>query len=269
MISVLDWVGVMTYDFYGSWTPKAGPNAPLYGSTSTTDQGWIDNSVNHYLTQKSVPASKLLTGVPFYGWQFNASAMFGPSTGASQLHHNQIAPLLAAGWTRYWDSTTRVPHLINPAQNRVISYDDSASVSEKCAYVRSRGLGGVIIWALGQDYLNGEQPLLSEVGEGLSGVAGIPHRLVEAVPESIVLFQNFPNPFNGETTIRYAVRQSGHVSLVIYDLLGRRLMTPADAEFSPGVYAVSVRAQDLGSGVFFYVLTSRDGAISKRMIVLP
>ena len=269
MTSVLDWVGVMTYDFYGSWTSKAGPNAPLYGTTSTTDQGWIDNSVSFYLNQKHVPPSMLLTGVPFYGWQFNASAMFGPSSGASQLPYNQIAPLAEAGWTRYWDSTTRVPHLINPSQDRVISYDDTASISEKCAYVRSHGLGGVIIWALGQDYLNNDQVLLSTVGIGLSGTSGILRQLTQAVPESIALFQNFPNPFNGETRIRFAVRRPGHVSLTIYDLLGRKVLAPVDRNFSRGTYEVSIRSQELGSGVFFYRLAGQDGLLTRRMIVLP
>ena len=64
MNEVLDWVGVMTYDYYGSWTSKAGPNSPLYGTLTTTDQGWIDRSVNHYINEKGVSPSKLCIGIP-------------------------------------------------------------------------------------------------------------------------------------------------------------------------------------------------------------
>jgi chitinase len=269
MTSVLDWIGVMTYDFYGSWTPKAGPNAPLYGSVSTTDQGWTDNSVNHYVNLKGVPAAKLLTGVPFYGWQFNASAMYGPSTGASQLPHNQIAPLLESGWVRYWDSTTRVPHLVNPAQDRVISYDDSASVSEKCAYVRSRGLGGVIIWALGQDFRNARQPLLEVVKLELTTVTGLPRQIAGAVPESVTLFQNYHNPFNAETTIRYALGKPAHVSLAVFDILGRRIIQLHEGWQEQGYYEVRVQSRELGSGVFYYRLRTGECAVSRSMMVLP
>ncbi|MCX6136272.1 MAG: glycoside hydrolase family 18 protein [Ignavibacteriales bacterium] len=178
MSADFDWIGMMTYDFYGAWTSKAGPNAALYGNFSTNSEGWIDYSFGYYNSTRGVPKEKLLVGVPFYGQAFNASAMYGTSTSASQQSFTVIAPKVGAGWTRYWDSDGQVPYLINAAGTQVISYDDTQSVALKCAYVSTKGAGGVIIWALGQDQYQGRVPLLSTVGLSLHSMS------VEQVPAS-------------------------------------------------------------------------------------
>jgi GH18 family chitinase len=268
MREILDWVGVMTYDFYGSWTSKAGPNSPLYGNTSLTDQGWIDNSVSYY-KGKGVPLAKLLIGIPFYGWQFNASAMYGASSGATQLPYNSIAPLLQQGWTQTWDTTTKVPHIINADRTRVISYDDTVSISEKTNYVKAQQLGGTIIWALGQDYLlNGHQPLLNAVGNGLSATTGIAHAIAATIPKSCELVQNFPNPFNAQTRIRYHIAGAGQYVLRISDVLGRGVTTLADREHQPGSYEVSISSDALSSGVYLYRLSGEGTMLTRTMVVL-
>lgn len=268
MNEVLDWIGVMTYDFYGSWTSKAGPNSPLYGNATLAEWGWIDDSVSYY-KGKGVPLAKLLIGIPFYGWQFNASAMYGASSGASQLPYDSIAPLLQQGWTRTWDTTTKVPHIINADRTRVISYDDTVSISDKTSYVKAQQLGGTIIWALGQDYLlNGQQPLLSAVGNGLRTTTGIAHAIVATIPKSCELLQNFPNPFNAQTRIRYYIARAGRYVLRISDVLGRGVTTLADHEHQPGSYEVTISSDALSSGVYLYRLSGEGTMLTRTMVVL-
>ncbi|OGU18841.1 MAG: hypothetical protein A2059_00525 [Ignavibacteria bacterium GWA2_55_25] len=267
MKEVLDWIGIMTYDFYGSWTTKAGPNSALYGTVATTDQGWIDNSMIHYKA-KGIPAEKLLFGIPFYGWQFNASTLFGPSTGASQLTYNNIAPLLQQGWTRHWDLPTRTPFLVNPLKTRVISYDDSASIAEKAAYLKNQSLGGVILWALGQDYMNGQQPLLASLGAALKSTTSIPIMVGETPPLAFELSQNYPNPFNAQTRIRYHITRGGAYTLRLYDPLGREIDTLAEFTHQPGSYEVTVSSATLPSGVYLYRLTGGGFTLARTMVVL-
>lgn len=267
MKEVLDWIGIMTYDFYGSWTTKAGPNSALYGSAATTDQGWIDNSMAHYKA-KGIPAEKLLFGIPFYGWQFNASTLFGPSTGATQLTYINIAPLLQQGWVRHWDAPTRTPFLVNPQGTRVISYDDSTSIAEKVAYLKSQSLGGVIIWAIGQDFANGQQPLLKSLGTALSPATSIPLMVAGTVPQSFELSQNYPNPFNGQTRIRYHITQAGMYTLRLYDTLGREIDTLADFRHHAGIYEVTVSSATIPSGVYLYRLTGEGFTSTRTMTVL-
>jgi chitinase len=269
MNNVLDWMGVMTYDFYGSWAPwKAGPNSPLYPNYDPSTQGSIQESVTYY-KNKGVAGAKILIGTPFYGWQFNASSTYGSCTIASQKSYNTIAPLMQQGWNRSVDAKAHVPFLINAAQTSVISYDDSISIGEKMKYVKDQGIGGTIIWALGQDYTStGQQSLLRAVSLGLGLTTGIPERLTQSVPNSFQLLQNYPNPFNGQTQIRYLITHAGNYALCVYDLLGRQVERLVDAQHQPGSYQVSYSSQSLPSGVYVYRLSGEGLTVMRTMIVL-
>ena len=255
MKEVLDWVGVMTYDFYGSWLPTAGPNSPLYGSSSLT--GWIDQSVSYYKA-KGIPASKILIGTPFYGWQFNASAMYGTSTAASQIVYNSIVPFIQQGWIRQWDATTRVPHIVNPTQTRVISYDDAESIAGKMKYVRDQSLGGTIVWALGQDNFGGQQTLLDAVAIGLGLITDVRHAATNELPQEFRLDQNYPNPFNPTTAISYQLLANSFVNLKVYDVLGSEVATLVDGTRAAGVHTAHWDASSMPSGVYIYRLRVSD-----------
>lgn len=267
MSSVCDWIGVMTYDYYGSWTPKAGPTAPLYGNFSQTDQGWIDNSVSHYRA-KGVPSSKLLIGIPFYGWQFNASSLYGTSTSATQIRYSSIVPYISQGWIREWDMLSRTPYLLNPERTRVITYDDSLSIIEKCAYVNVQNLGGAIVWALGLDYVYGQQPLLNAVGVGFNRAVVVPELLSDLAPDSFTLMQNYPNPFNAQTRVRYQVPRPGPVSLALHDVMGRKVRVLVDRFHEPGTFELNLLLNELPSGVYLCRLTAPGVALTKMLVVL-
>jgi chitinase len=288
MINDIDWLGIMTYDFYGSWTATSGPNSALYGRWSVNNQGWIDDSFSYYSGTRGVTPAKLLIGVPFYGWTFNASTMYGASTGASQKPYQAIAPLIAQGWTRYWDSEGRVPYLVNGNATQVISYDDTASLRIKCEYVASKGIQGAIVWALGQDHVNGGQPLLDALGRGLGRVSGIGTEDRSPGPTTFVLSQNYPNPFNPTTTITFQVpepefqpasphAESGSwnlasVSLRVYDVLGREVAVLVNDRLAQGTYTVRFDASRLASGLYFYRFEGRAGGapmyVETRKLVL-
>ncbi len=74
------------------------------------------------------------------------------------------------------------------------------------------------------------------------------------VPEKFELHQNFSNPFNPSTTIRFDVRSSSNVSLKVYDVLGREVAVLADEYLRAGSYERVFDASDLSSGVYFYTL---------------
>ncbi|KUK91642.1 MAG: glycoside hydrolase family protein [Marinimicrobia bacterium 46_43] len=249
MNQILDWVGVMTYDYYGSWTNKAGPNAPLYGSISTTDQGWIDRSVKHYLNDKGVPPEKLCIGIPFYGWEFQASSLFGTSTGGTQRRYYEIEPLLKEGWIRHWDEETKTPWLRHPNQTHIISFDDQESITEKCSYILNHGLAGTIIWAIGQDQIDGKTPLLTVVGTELESF--IQTIQTPGIPMTTELYPNYPNPFNAETRIRFSVQKHTVVKILIYNIQGDLVKTLVDDVFSPGIYRVTFQGTGHPSGIYF------------------
>ena len=113
--------------------------------------------------------------------------------------------------------------------------------------------------------------LLSDLGilaRGEETVVKAETALSGAVPTSYSLEQNYPNPFNPSTTITYSLPRDGWVELAIFDALGRRAAALVDGERRAGIYAVTMEASDISSGVYFYRLKSKTAAITRRMTLL-
>lgn len=82
------------------------------------------------------------------------------------------------------------------------------------------------------------------------------------LPQKIVLFRNYPNPFNAETMIRLSLPRAGHVRLVLYDMLGRQVRVLADERLSAGFHSIPWDGRDAGgreaaSGMYFCKLHVR------------
>jgi photosystem II stability/assembly factor-like uncharacterized protein len=95
------------------------------------------------------------------------------------------------------------------------------------------------------------------------------------VPQEFALFQNYPNPFNPTTMITYTLSskerdgvRSQHVTLRVFDLLGREVATLVNEVKAPGKHEVKFDATSLPSGVYFYKLQSVSGSITKRMTLM-
>jgi hypothetical protein len=105
-----------------------------------------------------------------------------------------------------------------------------------------------------------------------STVAGVGQQISANVPGKYELMQNFPNPFNPSTEIRYNIKQSGVVKLKIYDLIGREIETLVNEYEKAGSYAVRFDAntskRGLASGVYFYRLESGSFVQIKKMLLL-
>jgi hypothetical protein len=93
--------------------------------------------------------------------------------------------------------------------------------------------------------------------------------IAEGLPTGFSLDQNFPNPFNPSTSIRFQVPEGGHVSLKVYSLLGQEVATILDEERQAGTYLATFDAHGLASGVYFYRLDAgRAASMTKRMLIL-
>lgn len=88
------------------------------------------------------------------------------------------------------------------------------------------------------------------------------------VPKAFVLHQNYPNPFNPTTTISYSIPEDSHVTLGLYDLLGRVVQILVDERQEAGAHEVPVDASSLASGVYFYRIQSGTFAQTKKLILL-
>ena len=88
------------------------------------------------------------------------------------------------------------------------------------------------------------------------------------VSSSVVLHQNYPNPFNPTTTIEYSLPTNSYVSLKVYDLLGREVITLKNEHQVAGKYSVKFNGSNLASGIYIYVMTADNVIVSKKMSIL-
>lgn len=89
-----------------------------------------------------------------------------------------------------------------------------------------------------------------------------------SVPLLFHLYQSYPNPFNPETAIRFTLPKEALVTLKVYDLLGRLVVTLVDDVRQAGEHQVNFRADNLPSGVYLYRLESGDKFLVQKMTVM-
>lgn len=167
--SLVDQVGLMTYDFIGPWSETTGLLAPLSappefhgGTVSRSISAWHD---------AGVPTSKLLMGVPFYayGWHQvteDANGLFQEGTGIHGDRPYRYIQGLMEHSTAYRDPVSQAPWLFDG--DVFWTYDDPVSVAYKASFARDQGLGGLMIWELGED--DGSAVLLRAAHQALKGV---------------------------------------------------------------------------------------------------
>jgi hypothetical protein len=97
-------------------------------------------------------------------------------------------------------------------------------------------------------------------------VLGVEKLSGKGVPTAFTLGQNYPNPFNPSTTISYGITASSHVTLKVYDMLGKEVVTLVNEAQSAGLYRVRFDASHLSSGLYFYRLTAGSTTAAKKML---
>ncbi len=168
----LDWINIMTYDFYNSLTKTTGHHTGLYRSPGAGDSDrYTEASVKQHL-EAGIPANKLVVGAAFYGRGFigakpENNGLYQPyeRSGGDYPYARLVREFInKQGFKRYWDSAARAPYLWNPDSNTLISYDDPESLKAKAEFVRAHHLGGIMYWEHSHDP---EEVLLNTIVEGL------------------------------------------------------------------------------------------------------
>jgi len=92
--------------------------------------------------------------------------------------------------------------------------------------------------------------------------------LEAGLPETYKLSQNYPNPFNPATKISWQVPVSGHVTLTVYNLLGKEVAVLVNGDKPAGSYETEFDASSLPSGTYFYTLQAGEFTHTMKMILL-
>ncbi len=88
------------------------------------------------------------------------------------------------------------------------------------------------------------------------------------IPDKFSLSQNFPNPFNPQTTINFSVPQQSNIKMVVYNAEGKEIMLLLNKTMDRGNYSVTFDGTNLPSGIYFYELTAGDYKSVKKMILI-
>ena len=153
----LDYATIMTYDLHGMWDTYTDLHAPLYMNNDTSPQykASVDSAVNAWINA-SFPADKLVLGIPFYGYLFSSvnntnNGLYQSYSGANSISYQLIVDnyLSKPTFTRHFHSQSMVPWLFDGSI--FISYEDPQSIAYKTDYIKSKKLGGAMVWELSQD----------------------------------------------------------------------------------------------------------------------
>ena len=117
-------------------------------------------------------------------------------------------------------------------------------------------------------------PISTEVGIGPAAVSvSATEKLIALIPNDFVLLQNFPNPFNPNTSIGYQLQSASPVAVTIYDLMGNVVNNLFSGAESPGYKSINWDATNnngdlVSSGMYFYKLQVGESFEIKRMMYL-
>ncbi|WP_157036309.1 glycoside hydrolase family 18 protein, partial [Streptomonospora alba] len=176
----LDFATVQGYDLAGPWSGTTGHHAPLYADGPAAPEESVHSAVQGYL-EHGLPAGKLVVGFPGFGrgWRgVPAGEAYGrgetpeaPASGDYGEHAASYAELQRRDGRRFFDPVNGTYWLIDG--NEWWSYDTPDTVAVKGAYVRDRGLGGLMLWNLDMDP-EGELVRAMETSLDASGGSGEP-----------------------------------------------------------------------------------------------
>ncbi len=97
---------------------------------------------------------------------------------------------------------------------------------------------------------------------------GVEGGLEDGLPRAFALYQNYPNPFNPTTTITYDIPQSSHVTLKVFDLIGREVAMLVNETQEAGTRSVVLNAGKLASGMYLYKLEAGTFSASRKLLLL-
>jgi chitinase len=153
LAAVVDQIGVMNYDYAGPWNGRTGFLAPLFAAPGNSQEDSIATGMQGF-EAAGIPRSKLLMGLPFYGYSWTGVAavnngLFQEGRGVRDDRPYRYIRTLNGTFTAYRDPVSHAPWLYDGTT--FWTYEDPVSVRYKASYVARQKLGGIMIWELSGD----------------------------------------------------------------------------------------------------------------------
>lgn len=280
LAAACDYLFIMGYDFWGSWSTTAGPSSPLEGSNFNVTRT-LTNTNDGYGAVVSSNPEKLILGVPYYG---NKWRTVNQSEGSNALEHIGSKTYAAArqelgSRDLLWSTNYKTPWYTYESNGKYYQtwFDNDSSLGLKYDLAKSKNLKGIGMWALGYDK---HYPELWNVLRDKFFYIPLDTSDGTGKPEKLKLYQNYPNPFNPSTTIKYIVPSvethsdaSLQTTLKVYNILGNEIATLVNKIQPPGEYFVKFNvgnwhANSLPNGIYLYQLSVGNNVETKKMLLI-
>jgi hypothetical protein len=233
----------------------------VWGTASRTEIGVIDTANPYSITWakgENYPggAMEMLSAGSWYGKK-NKYVIF---TGGYN-NYNKTGETIYSSAVWIYDAA-KDEWFAGPDKKTVVCYTPNLFMVARndSLYMAALGGNGVNGYGIENEwlYLGEDEPMI-----------GIKDQPVNA-PAQYSLSQNYPNPFNPSTKIKYSLREPGHVSLTVYDMLGREIKTLINELMSAGEHEVIFNAGELNlsSGIYLYRIKSGSFVQTKKLLLI-
>ncbi|HSH65855.1 MAG TPA: glycosyl hydrolase family 18 protein [Bacteroidia bacterium] len=228
-----DFINMMAYDLAIAPQNPAGPHSPM---------SWAQENFNHW-RNKGAPASKLVLGVPFYGYAWGSYA----ANGSSQ---------------DYCDIVTKYPGAENSDQqgsgSNAVYYNGIPTIKAKAQYVKSSQMDGIMIWEQTGDCPSGPKSLLDVINDVFDTKVSIEDNTVKNMN-----FEMFPNPASDQLNVIFELAEKNTANIEVYSVDGTLVYQLPCGTFQ-GQTKVVVPIKEFSSGLYILKLSTDTDMVVRK-----
>jgi hypothetical protein len=263
------------------WQYRFSPLTPVYTMSVIADTV-MPNGKKYYAVKRDFDFSpSFYPEIRYERIDSNGTTWFYDSTSTIDLTMEEFSLAVGIPWTSYRKSDIGDPAQVTWRGKLLTELSGDSLVVSRVKYTFRYGEDTAIRFAQGigiiweEFELTGPMVLIgANVNTRVYGtLVGVNERFEDRIPLSFSLSQNFPNPFNPETFIKYELRTSARVKLTVFDIEGRCVKKLVDDLLPPGVYEVQWDGRNMdgkksASGTYMYQIIANDHQLSKKLQLL-
>jgi|GEM_PF-1369034 len=271
---ISDWVPGSTYHVSAAWNMvdqslSLSVEGNHVADTTDTTNDWTSSAapeniyVGNYGFNGAYPADAKIRDLRVYNTPKEFTAMV-PSLQSPEDNAVDLSPTVTFQW-----------EAVDSVANYVLQIGVSASLDSPVTELRGLTKTSVDVELAGETTYYWRVGTLNDVGitawssvRSFSTGSGTGIDDKTGVPDQYSLWQNYPNPFNPVTSIRFGLPEATDVTISVYNLLGEKVATLVNERKKAGIYTVRFNASRLGSGLYFYEISTENFSRTRKMIVV-
>jgi len=226
----------------------------------TFEGNTIDNIGEYYVGISSMTQLVLGTNNELYLIFSSVTETFSTGTGGANYRHLwlRMSPDAGVTWGDFYDLTSDLVHLFEECV-----YPSCAANSDEYIYLvyQVDGTPGVNIWGTGHA-VSDNQIVVMKIAKG--DITGTDEK--EEILTHYDVSQNYPNPFNSTTQVNITLKKHVALTLSVTSIIGQKVFE-VSKDASPGLNTITIDAENLNKGIYFYTVKAGTETVTKKMLV--